>query len=86
MTLFSGITYLITRTILIFFTRIGSNLFSLVLVNVPKHELVECRKLFIAEAIAPSKTVLDDSLGCVLWFATRMQGIEYETGESMFVC
>lgn len=51
----------------------------LILVNVSKEELVDCRKKYIARAIKPSQTVLDDSIGGVLWFATRGSGVEYFT-------
>ncbi|KAL3084847.1 hypothetical protein niasHT_031732 [Heterodera trifolii] len=79
--------------------KYGLNVFSLVLVNVCKEELVECRHKHIADAIAPSKTVrlysstnshifkyflvLDDSIGCVLWFASRMKGIDFENGQQI---
>lgn len=57
--------------------KYGTNPYKLIFIDVNKQELVECRRKVIADAIYPSKTVLDDSLGCVLWFATRMKGIEY---------
>lgn len=40
-------------------------------INVPKEELNEERSKHIADLIYPLKTVLDDSLGCALWFASR---------------
>ncbi|KAH7689556.1 Asparagine synthase family protein, partial [Aphelenchoides avenae] len=51
--------------------------YRLLLVNVTKEELVRCREEFIARAVSPLNSVLDDSLGCVLWFASRAQGVEY---------
>ncbi len=38
-------------------------------------ELVEIRKSRIAALIHPASTVLDDSIGCAQWFATRGQGV-----------
>lgn len=40
-------------------------------VNVTKDELAQKRKEFIADLIYPLNSVLDDSLGCALWFASR---------------
>uniref|UniRef100_A0A915EDN0 Asparagine synthetase domain-containing protein n=1 Tax=Ditylenchus dipsaci TaxID=166011 RepID=A0A915EDN0_9BILA len=54
-----------------------SSRYRLVLVNVNKQELSECRTKYIAPAIFPLNSVLDDSLGCVLWFASRGKGLEY---------
>ncbi|KAI1726784.1 aminotransferase class I and II domain-containing protein [Ditylenchus destructor] len=51
--------------------------YRLVLVNVGKKELAECRHKYIAPAIYPSNSVLDDSIGCVLWFASQAKGFEY---------
>lgn len=45
--------------------------------NVDRAELVQCRERYIARAVAPLNSVLDDSLGCVLWFASRAEGTEY---------
>lgn len=52
--------------------------FRLVLINVDLNELTQCRKKFIASAVAPSCSVLDDSIGCVLWFAARGEGFLFE--------
>ncbi|VDN30795.1 unnamed protein product [Gongylonema pulchrum] len=38
--------------------------FHLCLVNVDLNELAECRKKYIASALAPASSVLDDSVGC----------------------
>lgn len=40
-------------------------------INVSQQELNELRKNHIADLIYPLQTVLDDSLGCALWFASR---------------
>ncbi|VDM96434.1 unnamed protein product [Thelazia callipaeda] len=47
----------------------------LILVNVDMDELEFCRKKYIAKAVAPAYTVLDDSVGCVVWFAARGEGV-----------
>lgn len=47
------------------------------LVNVKKEELIEQRRKYISDAVAPLNSVLDDSLGCVLWFASRALGRKY---------
>ncbi len=49
--------------------------FRLVKVNVSRSELSACRSHRIRQLIRPAKTVLDDSIGCVLWFAARASGI-----------
>nr|XP_023020100.1 asparagine synthetase domain-containing protein CG17486 [Leptinotarsa decemlineata] len=40
-------------------------------INIPRKELDEARQFHIADLIHPLKSVLDDSLGCALWFAGR---------------
>ncbi|KAJ8925876.1 hypothetical protein NQ315_009728 [Exocentrus adspersus] len=42
-------------------------------INVSRDELNEERSKRIADLIYPLQTVLDDSLGCALWFASRAQ-------------
>lgn len=60
--------------------------FRLVLINVDLNELTQCRKKFIASAVAPSCSVLDDSIGCVLWFAARGEGfLLEEQGTGVFM-
>ena len=44
---------------------------NLVLVNVTKAELQEKRENCIRDLLHPLDTVLDDSIGCAIWFATR---------------
>lgn len=46
-------------------------------VDVSKGELTEMRSKSIANLIYPLKTILDDSLGCALWFASRGRGENY---------
>ncbi|EJD75112.1 asparagine synthetase domain-containing protein 1 [Loa loa] len=57
----------------------------LLLVNVDLNELVYCRKKFISSAVAPACCVLDDSIGCVQWFAARGEGLLFEDEEKPFV-
>ncbi|VDK67510.1 unnamed protein product [Onchocerca ochengi] len=57
----------------------------LLLVNVDLSELVYCRKKYISSAIAPACCVLDDSIGCVQWFAARGEGFLFEDEEKPFV-
>jgi len=56
--------------------------YRLVLINVGKSELSECRAKYISSAIAPNGTVLDDSIGCVIWFATRAKGLIFSDNSS----
>lgn len=46
-------------------------------INVPLKELEEMRKQHISDLIYPLQTVLDDSLGCALWFASRGSTTNY---------
>lgn len=50
----------------------------LLLVNVDPNELALCRKKWISSAVAPAYSVLDDSVGCVQWFAARGEGLLFE--------
>lgn len=43
-------------------------------IDIDREELAERRRRRIADLISPSQTVLDDSIGCVLWFASRGVG------------
>lgn len=52
--------------------------FRLILVDVSREELADCRKKYIARLVAPSFSVLDDSIACVLWFAARGEGTLYD--------
>jgi hypothetical protein len=47
-------------------------------VNVSRDALKKQRESRIADLIYPRNTVLDDSLGCALWFAARGQGIMHQ--------
>lgn len=51
-------------------------------INVPVAELREERTKCITHLIHPLKTILDDSLGCALWFAARGQGKICHTNEN----
>uniref|UniRef100_A0A023F173 Putative asparagine synthase n=1 Tax=Triatoma infestans TaxID=30076 RepID=A0A023F173_TRIIF len=44
-------------------------------INVSQEELGELRSQHIADLIYPLKSILDDSLGCALWFAARGKGV-----------
>ncbi|KFM58455.1 Asparagine synthetase domain-containing protein 1, partial [Stegodyphus mimosarum] len=44
-------------------------------VNVTKDELILKRKETVSELLKPSNTVLDDSIGCALWFAAHGEGV-----------
>ena len=52
--------------------------FNLVLVNVTKTELQEMRQSRIRDLIFPLESVLDDSIACAIWFASRGQGLIQE--------
>jgi asparagine synthetase B (glutamine-hydrolysing) len=53
--------------------------FTLVLVNETKEEVEKMRQERIRDLISPLTSVLDDSLGCCLWFATRGRGNSRES-------
>ncbi|VDK75634.1 unnamed protein product [Litomosoides sigmodontis] len=57
----------------------------LILVNVDLDELAHCRKRYISSAVAPACSVLDDSIGCVQWFAARGEGFLFEDEERPLV-
>ncbi|KAL3982440.1 Asparagine synthase family protein [Acanthocheilonema viteae] len=59
--------------------------FRLLLVNVDLNELVDCRKKYISTSVAPACSVLDDSIGCVQWFAARGEGLLFEDEEKPLV-
>lgn len=40
-------------------------------INVPKGELEDCQRKWIADLVHPRQTILDESLGSALWFAAR---------------
>ena len=48
--------------------------FNLLLVNVTKDELRHWREFCIKDLLHPLDTVLDDSIGCAIWFAARGLG------------
>jgi asparagine synthetase B (glutamine-hydrolysing) len=51
----------------------NSNLLNLVLINESREEVEKMREEWIKDLISPLKTVIDDSVGCCLWFAARGQ-------------
>ncbi|PIO63193.1 asparagine synthase, partial [Teladorsagia circumcincta] len=52
----------------------------LILADVTKEELEKKRLKHIVKAAAPALSVLDESLACVLWFALRGAGKDYDNG------
>ena len=53
----------------------GGRRFNLVEVDVTKSELVSCRRESVSALLHPTATtVLDDGIGCALWFAARGRG------------
>nr|CDJ95356.1 Asparagine synthase domain containing protein [Haemonchus contortus] len=55
----------------------------LVLVDVTLEELEANRSKHIVKAAAPALSVLDESLACVLWFALRGVGEDYDNGDEV---
>ena len=53
--------------------------FNFVMVNVEKSELIKKRNEHIKSLLFPLDTVLDDSIGCAIWFAARGEGILLES-------
>ena len=53
---------------------------SLILVNVTLSELQTERQERVRHLLHPLDTVLDDSIGCAVWFAARGRGVDSETG------
>jgi len=56
---------------------------ALVQVNVGLEELRSLRTSHIKHLLHPLHTVLDDSIGCAIWFAARGRGVDYVTGEEV---
>ncbi|XP_077946276.1 asparagine synthetase domain-containing protein 1 [Gasterosteus aculeatus] len=50
-------------------------------INVAKEELQKIRQERICHLVHPLDTVLDDSIGCAVWFAARGRGFVVEDGE-----
>ncbi|KAM9364354.1 asparagine synthetase domain-containing protein 1 [Pholidichthys leucotaenia] len=50
-------------------------------INVTQEELQEMRVQYICHLVHPLDTVLDDSIGCAVWFAARGAGMVSEDGE-----
>lgn len=58
-----------------------SRTWNFVEINVTLKELKEMRRQFINHLIYPLDTVLDDSIGCAIWFASRGEGYINKQGE-----
>lgn len=58
-----------------------SRTWNFVEINVTLKELKEMRQRFINHLIYPLDTVLDDSIGCAIWFASRGEGYINKQGE-----
>lgn len=56
-------------------------IFNLVQINPSQNELEQLRSERIRFLIYPCQTVLDDSVGCALWFASRGTGILYPNND-----
>ena len=54
---------------------------SLILVNVTLEELQHERTRYVKDLLHPLETVLDDSIGCAIWFAARGRGVDSVTGD-----
>ncbi|KAJ8682475.1 hypothetical protein QAD02_018267 [Eretmocerus hayati] len=54
--------------------------FNFIEVNVPEEELEKFRSNRIVDLVYPHATVLDDSLACAVWFASRAKGTLLESG------
>lgn len=50
-------------------------------INVTQEELQETRRERICHLVHPLDTVLDDSIGCAVWFAARGRGFIRESGD-----
>lgn len=55
-------------------------------INIPQEELNFCRSHIIADLIYPLNSVLDDSLGCALWFAGRGAMEDYTSPCRVGIC
>ncbi|KAK6058178.1 asparagine synthase [Cooperia oncophora] len=64
-------------------SRFPARKWCLVLVDVTLEELEENRSKHIVKAAAPARSVLDESLACVLWFALRGVGKDYDSGDEI---
>ena len=53
---------------------------NLILVNVEPVEAERLREEHFRHLVHPLRTVLDDSIGCALWFAARGEGLLQSTG------
>ncbi|XP_029461860.1 asparagine synthetase domain-containing protein 1-like isoform X1 [Rhinatrema bivittatum] len=58
-----------------------SRTWNFVEINITLEELKEMRQQRITHLVQPLKTVLDDSIGCAVWFASRGEGLISSHGE-----
>ncbi|CAG5120014.1 unnamed protein product [Candidula unifasciata] len=56
-------------------------MWNFVKINVSQAELQDLRKSHIRRLIYPLQTVLDDSIGCAVWFAARGSGVTLHNNE-----
>jgi hypothetical protein len=55
-----------------------------IMVNVTLDEVNEMRREHISQLVYPLHTVLDDSIGCALWFAARGEGVLYSADHTKY--
>lgn len=58
-----------------------TRIWNFVEINVTLEELNQMRQKYISQLIYPLNTVLDDSIGCAVWFASRGIGMLQSNGE-----
>ncbi|KAK6746832.1 hypothetical protein RB195_000219 [Necator americanus] len=64
-------------------TKYPNRRWRLILADITQEEMEKRRAEEIVKAAAPACSVLDESLACVLWFALRGIGKDYDSGESV---
>ncbi|XP_068099977.1 asparagine synthetase domain-containing protein 1 [Hyperolius riggenbachi] len=58
-----------------------ARIWNFVEINITPEELEEMRQQRISQLVYPLDTVLDDSIGCAVWFAARGRGVLHIDGE-----
>ncbi|KAM5152427.1 asparagine synthetase domain-containing protein 1 isoform 2-T2 [Mantella aurantiaca] len=58
-----------------------TRIWNFVEINVTLEELMQMRQQYISQLVYPLNTVLDDSIGCAVWFASRGIGMLQIDGE-----
>ncbi|XP_072274917.1 asparagine synthetase domain-containing protein 1 [Pyxicephalus adspersus] len=58
-----------------------TRIWNFVEINVNLEELKQMRQQYISQLVYPLNTVLDDSIGCAVWFASRGKGMLQSDGE-----